>query len=129
MHRTGKILLLSFVLLAWGGPISQTVADEQFPADSEFGRYEAELNAVLRTRLEEEKAFVHETLVLVHTGRLPRRLVDRAMVWVRNHCSEKSHAFVYFERVLRLQADKLGFDVPEFDYRVYDRSNSATIED
>ncbi len=81
--------------------------------------YEKRLNAILRTRLDAEKEFVKQVVQLVREEKLPRKLVDTSFKWVRNKRPDTNYPFVYFERVLRLQAHRLKFEIPPFDYDVY----------
>lgn len=105
------------------------------PAISEFGSYdvtkftpkqfelyEAQLNALLKTRREEEKEYVHEVVERVRTGLLPPKLVATSYGWVRNRRPLTKYPFVFFEQVLRRQGDRENLPegaIPPFDYDVY----------
>lgn len=123
MGALSKWILLALHILVCLALLSPARGDDSTIAETELEKYEKQVNMILRTRLDEEKAYVHEVIELIRTGRLPRKLVDKSLGWVRNHCRDNDYYFVYFERVLRRQAKPLGFDVPVFDYDVYDTSN------
>lgn len=107
------IIVVQLLLCSW------SMAQDEIGEFRELDRYEQQLNAVLQTRLDEEKEFVAAVMELVKDGELPQTVVDNAFVWVRTHRGLSHRGFVYFERVLRLQADKLKIEIPEFDYQVY----------
>lgn len=91
--------------------------------DEGFQAYERQLQAVLRTRLLEEKEFIARVIFLVQEEGLPKNLVDSAWLWVRKNRAGTPYPFVYFERVLRLEAEKAGVFLPSFDRTIYtDRS-------
>jgi len=90
----------------------------------EFGdltlkHYEEQLNAILKTRRDEEKEFIAKIVDLIEEDKLPRKVVDTSFKWVRNKRPGTPYPFVYFERVLRFQTKKLKIDIPEFDYSIY----------
>jgi hypothetical protein len=80
-----------------------------------FQQYESQMQAVLRTRFPQEKDFVAQVVLMVQRDELPRNLVDSAWLWVRKNRPSTKYPFVYFERVLRLRAEKLKLAVPPFD--------------
>ncbi len=99
-------------------------ADDFEPDDfnpAQFEEYERKLNAILKTRRDEEKAFVAAVVEKVKTGKLPSQLVQTSFQWVRNERPDTNYPFIYFEKVLRLQADKIDLadEVPAFDYSIY----------
>ena len=49
-----------------------------------LAEYERKLQAVLKTRRKEEKAFVAQVVNEVRLEKLPKRLVDSAWIWVRD---------------------------------------------
>ena len=75
-------------------------------------QYDKQLNAILLTTLEEEKKFIADVVKLVGEEKLPKKLVDTSCQWVRNRRPNTKYPFIYFERVLRLQANKLKLPVP-----------------
>lgn len=86
---------------------------------NDLERYEKQINAMLKTRLDAEKAYVALLVNMIKEGDLPRELVDRAVLWVQ-YKRPISHApFVYFAKVLELSADRAHVAVPPFDYNVY----------
>lgn len=89
--------------------------------------YERQLNAMLKTRRDEEKEFVGLVVNQIRLGRIPSKLVSTSFEWVRNKRPTTKYPFVYFERVLRLQADRLGLasEIPPFDFSIYSEENRA----
>ena len=120
-------LALAILLFVHYGSVSAQTAIENNRAntttettnDTPFEKYERQLNAILRTRLTEEKKFVEQLVDLVEQEKLPRTLLDRSHKWVRKRRPHTRYPFVYFERVLRLQAKKLEITIPPFDYNAY----------
>lgn len=86
--------------------------------------YERKLNAILKTRLNEEKIFVTRVVEKVRVGILPSKLIQTSYLWARNKRPGTKYPFIYFERILRLQADKIGLgdEVPPFDFAIYSQS-------
>lgn len=84
-----------------------------------FRDYEAKIQAILKTRLTEEKAFVTLVMEKVRAGEIPEKMVETSYKWVLNKHPDTNYPFVYFERVLRIQGDKAGIEIPPFDYEVY----------
>lgn len=95
-----------------------------------FKEYERKLNAILKTRRDEEKQFVAEVVEQVRLGKIPSKLVATSFDWVRNERPLTRYPFIYFEKVLRIQATALGLgdEIPEFDYEIY-RSAGQTAPD
>ena len=87
----------------------------------QFIEYEKQLNALLRTRRDEEQVFIRSVVRQVRLGRIPSRLVSTSYGWVRNNRPTTNYPFIYFERVLRLQATaiNLGNEIPSFDTSIY----------
>ena len=92
--------------------------------DETWGKYEKQLQAVVEARLIEEREFVAQVTLLIQKDQLPKKLVDSSWLWVRSKRPGTNSPFVYFERVLRLRAQKAGFKVPPFDDRIYSLSKS-----
>lgn len=84
-----------------------------------FRDYEAKIQALLKTRLNEEKAFVTLVMEKVRAGEIPEKMVETSYKWVLNKHPDTNYPFIYFERVLRIQGDKVGIEIPPFDYDVY----------
>lgn len=84
-----------------------------------FERYEEKINALLKTRRDEEKQFIADLMAKVRTGEIPEPLIETSYKWVLNKKPDTKYPFVYFERVLRLQAEKLQVEIPAFDYEIY----------
>lgn len=77
---------------------------------------------LLQPRLPEERQFVAEVIKLVEQGKLPEPLVDEAFFYsIRRYGGPVP--FPYFERILRIQSERLKLPVPDFDRAVYSREN------
>ncbi|MFK7768001.1 MAG: hypothetical protein AB8B55_12330 [Mariniblastus sp.] len=83
--------------------------------------YEKQLNAILKTRRDEEKEFVAKVVLQVREGKIPSKLVSTSFQWVREKRPNTSYPFLYFEKVLRLQAKAIKIDnqIPAFDFSIY----------
>jgi len=119
-------LLVVIALLSESGnlkaqELSTTAAEATSEDEVElrFRDYEATIQAILKTRLNEEKAFVTSVMEKVRAGEIPEKMVETSYKWVLNKHPDTNYPFVYFERVLRIQGDKAGIEIPPFDYEVY----------
>ena len=65
-----------------------------------------------------------QVTLLIQQDQWPKQLVDSSWQWVRTKRPGTNSPFVYFERVLRLRAQKAGFLIPPFDDRIYSLSKS-----
>jgi len=105
--------------------VSQKAAGDDFSPETfsadQFIEYERQLNALLKTRRDEEKAFVANVVRQVRLGRIPSKLVSTSYGWVRAKRPDTQYPFIYFEKVLRLQAQaaELESEIPNFDLSVY----------
>jgi hypothetical protein len=99
-------------------------ATELFTTDEQFELYESQLNAILKTRRDEEKLFVKKIVEQLKLKRLSSKLVNTSFDWARHKRPGTKYPFVYFERVLRFQATRLGIGdrIPPFDYEIYSKS-------
>lgn len=107
------------------------IADEYGTATftpEQFVEYEQQLNAILKTRRDEEKEFVSQVVRQVRLGKIPSKLVSTSYGWVRNKRPNTNYPFIYFEKVLRLQAKtvKLDKEIPRFDLTIYRSAGQAT---
>jgi len=93
--------------------------------DENWQQYAQQLQAVLKTRTMEEREFLARVIVLVQQERVPKKLVDSAWLWVRNKRAGSKYPFIYFERVLRLEAEKGNFLLPDFDRDSYNNRDIA----
>lgn len=93
--------------------------------DAQVVEYKKKLNAILKTRLDEEKEFVDQVVDRIQTSQIPAKLVVSSWRWARNHRPDTKYPFVYFEHVLRLQATRIGLGdkVPPYDYGIYSKTN------
>ena len=99
-------------------------ADDFMPetyTEAQFSEYERQLNAMLKTRTDEEKKFISDVVTQVRLGRIPSKLVSTSYQWGRKNRPTTNYPFIYFEKVLRIQAKaiKLEDEIPPFDYSVY----------
>ena len=90
-------------------------------ARAQFIEFERQLNAILKTRRDEEKEFVGQVVNQIRLGLIPSKLVTTSFKWVRNKRPTTKYPFIYFERVLRLQGKRLGLadEIPPFDFSIY----------
>ena len=124
------VVLLGFIPV--GSVMNQTsLADDFMPelfGPAQFKEYERQLNAILKTRRDEEKEFVGKIVELVRLGQIPSRLVSTSYQWTRQKRPDTNYPFVYFERVLRIQAKALGLEkeIPPFDFSIYKSAGQKT---
>ena len=87
----------------------------------QFIEYEQQLNALLKTRRQEEQDFIAQVVQQVRRGRIPSKLVSTSYGWIRTKRPGTKYPFIYFEKVLRLQANaaNLGNEIPNFDLSIY----------
>ncbi|QEG22573.1 hypothetical protein [Mariniblastus fucicola] len=99
---------------------AQTFEPENF-TDKRFLQYEQQLNAILKTRRDEERKFVNEIVIKVREGKLPSKLVQTSFKWVQQKRPNTNFPFIYFEKVLRIQANKAGIaeTIPPYDFGIY----------
>jgi hypothetical protein len=74
----------------------------------------------LQPRLAEERKFVSEVIQLVEQGRLPEAVVNEAFFYSIQRYGGPM-PFTYFERILRIQGERMKAPVPTFDRAVYSR--------
>lgn len=74
----------------------------------------------LQPRLAEERKFVSDVIQLVEQGRLPEAVVNEAFFYSIQRYGGPM-PFPYFERILRIQGERLKAPVPTFDRTVYSR--------
>lgn len=115
---------------AFAVPSSQ--ADDFMPENftsKQFDEYERKLNALLKTRHDAEKIFVGQIVDQVRLGKIPSKLVGTTYSWVRNKRPNTNYPFVYFERVIRIQATAIGLEdeIPPFDYTIYRSAGQRSI--
>ena len=120
--RYSLLLITCFALLL----LSPTTGsgDDFLPesfTDAQFIEYERQLNALLKTRADEEKKFVNQIVMQVKLGKIPSRLVSTSYQWGRTKRPNTNYPFIYFEKVIRIQAKamKLEKEIPPFDYSIY----------
>jgi hypothetical protein len=118
-----SFLTRPFAVLAGDSREADTVdtGTSELVDDAFFTQYETQLNAILKTRLDEEKEFVEAVVEQVQAGNISTRLVNTSFKWVRNKRPNVKNSFVYFERVLRILASSQGVGefIPDFDANVY----------
>ena len=99
---------------------AQTFTPENF-ADQRFEQYEQQLNAILKTRRDEERKFISDLVLNVRAGKLPSKLIQTSFKWVQKKRPDTNFPFIYFEKVLRIQATKAGIPstIPAYDFGIY----------
>jgi len=118
------LLVLMTLLFSVESFLPMAAADDYMPetfSEAQFAEYERQLNALLKTRADEEKLFVSKVVTQVRLGRIPSRLVSTSYQWGRKNRPASNYPFIYFEKVLRIQAKalKLEDEIPAFDYSIY----------
>lgn len=98
----------------------QALPDDLTP--EQVQEYERQLNAILKTRRDEEKAFVAAIVEKVRTRKIPSQLVSTSFRWVQENRPSSKYPFIYFVRVLRLQAEKIGLadEIPVFEFKTFE---------
>lgn len=76
----------------------------------------------LKAQLPEERKFIQDLIKLVETKKIPEVLVNESFFFTLRRFKGK-FPFPYFEHVIRLQAGRLKFPVPDFDRKIYSRPN------
>jgi hypothetical protein len=108
-----RSLLVSVMLLAACSAMAQDSATTPLATESQGGIIVADLEeqlfAGLKLRRDEEKAFVAAVINLVETKRLPVSLVKSVFHWARRKNSKTP--FPYFERAMRLTAERIGVEI------------------
>ena len=84
-------------------------------------QYELKLNAILKTRTDQEKLFIAQLVDNMQQGTVPIKLVSTSFKWVQQKRPLSNYPFIYFEKVLRLQADRIGVAdaIPPFDFEEF----------
>lgn len=141
-----RIGFFVIVLCLFASPIdstrcaqAQSFAPENF-TDQRFLQYEQQLNAILKTRRDEERKFVTDIVAKVREGKLPSKLIQTSFKWVQKKRPNTNFPFIYFEKVLRIQATRAGIPgtIPAYDFDIYrqfdngvrrfDRAGSKTTQ-
>ena len=123
LFRLPLILLCCFLPAACvtpaGAQESVFLDEELTPELAE--QFEMQLNAVLKTRTDQEKAFITQLVANTQQGAVPIKLITTSFRWVQESRPNSNYPFIYFERVLRLQADKIGVAdaIPPFDFDLF----------
>ncbi len=105
----------------------ESFSPERF-TQARFDQYEQQLNAILKTRRDEEREYLSQIVALVRAGKLPSSMVQTSFQWVYKKRPGTKFPFIYFERVLRIQADfaDIGAIVPAFDFGIYRQFDNGT---
>lgn len=103
-----------FVVVAF----QQTAAAQDFD-ELPLLQLERQLNAILRTRLDEEKLFVATVVKHVGDGKIPRSLVNASFKYVLKKRYASEYRFVYFVRVLQFLGNRERVAIPKFDFSIY----------
>ncbi len=124
-HYSKSGLFLLIAILAVAQSFSRSIiADDYTPenfTEAQAVEYERQLNALLKTRRDEEKEFVSKIVTLVRMGVIPSKLVSTSYQWGHKNRPNSNYPFIYFEKVIRIQAKaiKLDSEIPAFDYSIY----------
>ncbi|MDG1873918.1 MAG: hypothetical protein P8J27_08400 [Mariniblastus sp.] len=126
-HSRAILATLLWLFLAGDYSLGDEYGTATFSPE-QFVEYEQQLNAILKTRRDEEKEFVSRVVRQVRLGKIPSKLVSTSYGWVRNKRPNTNYPFIYFEKVLRLQAKavKLEAEIPPFDLSIYRSAGQAT---
>lgn len=91
-------------------------------------QYEQKLNAILKTRTDQERLFIAQLVANARTGTVPLKLISTSFQWVRENRPQANYPFIYFEKVLRLQADRIGVvdAIPPFDFEAFRSAGQRT---
>ena len=80
---------------------------------------EKQLNAILKTRRDEEKAYIAGIVKMVGEKKIPKKLVLTSFKYVRNKRANSNAPFVYFVQVLRFLGVREKVAIPKFDFSIY----------
>ena len=107
-----------------GNDASVNQSADQF-SDTRLREYERQLNAVLKTRRDEEKLFIKQLVAQIGVGGVSTELVQTSFKWVRNRRPDTPFPFLYFERVLRIIAKQNGVaaNIPPYDSTIIGQLN------
>ncbi len=108
MRRYKASLLIVISLMGLGLMFAQPSPS----AAVEVANLREQLENGLKARLPNEFKFIDTVVTMVEDNSMPRELVDSTFLWVRKKKSKVAAPFPYFERALRLRAEKLGIVIP-----------------
>lgn len=69
----------------------------------------------LKARTPSEVLYLDQLSLAVDQGSVPADLVDGTFFWVRRHKMNTNFPFIYFERIMRLQAAKANITIPTYN--------------
>jgi hypothetical protein len=98
--------VMSLTCCAVSNALDDNFLDEELTPEL-VEQYEQKLNAILKTRTDQEKVFIAQLVANVRTGAVPLKLISTSFRWVQENRPQANYPFIYFEKVLRLQAAKL----------------------
>lgn len=110
---------VSILLLAVVTCVMPASSQAQEFEDLNLTQLETQLNAILKTRLPEERLYIAAILKLVKDDKLPRKLINTSFKYVRKKRALSHYPFVYFARVLHFQAKRDRISIPKFDFTIY----------
>ena len=117
-----RILVLNLVLVVSVVGLSSSQAAAQDFNELTLQQLEKQLNAILKTRRDEEKAYVAGIVKLVGENKIPKKLVLTSFKYVRNKRAQSNAPFVYFVQVLRFLGAREKVAIPKFDFSIYNLS-------
>jgi len=97
-------LVLALLACCMLGLAVECAADSNSPGEGEPALQDVLENG-LKVRRPVDFAFVARVCDSVNKGDLPRSLVQRTYLWARR---KNKHPFQYFQRAMRIQAERLG---------------------
>jgi hypothetical protein len=68
----------------------------------------AQIKAVLKTAQPEENGFVERVVAKANEGKLPGKLIEKAVLWARQ---KPKHRFQYFKAALIEMASRAGYSI------------------
>ena len=109
-----------------GDNTSPAQSSDQFSPER-LQEYERQLNAVLKTRKDEERQFIGLLVGQIGAGAVSPQLVQTSFKWVRKKRPGTTFPFLYFERVLRIMATQQGVGdaIPPFDMSIIGQPNPS----
>ena len=115
MYKTALFIFICTVLSL---PAITNAQSQEFN-DLPLKELERQLNAILKTRLPEEKKYIAVVVDLIEKDKLPRSLVNASFKWVLNKRPYAKSRFVYFVRVLQFLGKREKILIPPFDFKIY----------
>lgn len=107
-YRNAWWVLIIAVCVSSLAPTNAGAADSPATSGVQIADLKEQLKDGLRARLPEEFEYVDHVVALVEDGTLPLDLVKSTFAWARK---KYRYPFAYFQRGLKLRAEKLGIAI------------------